>query len=149
MKDIDSDENKNEDIKKEAMIKTKENSFENKEEKKDFKELKNNDNIEKESNEEPPIQRIKSAISNKNIENKKVKCLQIESKISKTKTFNKDRRTDRFGNIIIHGGKQKVTFIDRVTKNNFTEVVKVENYKEYNKMEETNDNHGNGCCILL
>ena len=149
MKDFDSDENKNEDIKKEAMIKTKENSFENKEEKKDFKELKNNDNIEKESNEEPPIQRIKSAISNKNIENKKVKCLQIESKISKTKTFNKDRRTDRFGNIIIHGGKQKVTFIDRVTKNNFTEVVKVENYKEYNKMEETNDNHGNGCCILL
>ena len=149
MKDIDNDENKNEDIKKEAMIKTKENSFENKEEKKDFKDLKNNDNIEKESNEEPPIQRIKSAISNKNIENKKVKCLQIESKISKTKTFNKDRRTDRFGNIIIHGGKQKVTFIDRVTKNNFTEVVKVENYKEYNKMEETNDNHGNGCCILL
>ena len=149
MKDIDSDENKNEDIKKEAMIKTKENSFENKEEKKDFKELKNNDNIEEESNEEPPIQRIKSAISNKNIENKKVKCLQIESKISKTKTFNKDRRTDRFGNIIIHGGKQKVTFIDRVTKNNFTEVVKVENYKEYNKMEEPTNNHGNGCCLLL
>ena len=61
----------------------------------------------------------------------------------------KGKRSDRFGNLIIHGGKQKVTFIDRVTKNNFTEVVKVENFKEYNKMEEPSSNRGNGCCLLL
>ena len=57
--------------------------------------------------------------------------------------------------MIIHGGKQKVTFIDRVSKKNLTEVVKIENFKEYNKMEEVNNkNQGdncsmNNCCSLL
>ena len=58
-------------------------------------------------------------------------------------------RRDRDGNEIFHGGKYKVTFIDRVTNNNFSEVIKVENYKEYNKMEEPNSNRGNGCCLLI
>ena len=51
--------------------------------------------------------------------------------------------------MIIHGGKQKVSFIDRISKNNFTEVVKIENYKEYNKMEETSNSKGNNCCFLI
>ena len=51
--------------------------------------------------------------------------------------------------MIIHGGKQKVTFIDRVSNNNFTEVVKVENFKKYNKMEQPSSNAGYNCCILF
>ena len=69
-------------------------------------------------------------------------------KLNKIKTFNPQRK-DRFGNMIEHGGKQKVTFIDRVTKNNFTEVVKVENFKKYNKMEQPSSNPGYNCCILF
>ena len=64
------------------------------------------------------------------------------------KNFNIQRK-DRFGNMIIHGGNHKVTFIDKVTKKNFTEVVKIENFKQYNKMEESSNNKGNNCCLLL
>ncbi len=68
--------------------------------------------------------------------------------LNKVKTFNIQRK-DRFGNMIIHGGNHKVTFIDKVTKKNFTEVVKIENFKQYNKMEESSNNKGNNCCLLL
>ena len=83
--------------------------------------------------------------SNKNILNN----IQIKPVLNKVKTFNKERRFDKFGNKIIHGGKQKVSFIDKISKNNFTEVIKVENYKQYNKMEEISNNKGNNCCSLL
>ena len=59
------------------------------------------------------------------------------------------KRVDRNNNPITKGGKQKVTFIDRITKNNFTEVIKVESFKEYNKMEEVSSSHNNNCCILF
>ena len=59
------------------------------------------------------------------------------------------KRVDRNNNPITKGGKQKVTFIDRITKNNFTEVIKVESFKEYNKMEEVSSSHKNNCCILV
>ena len=59
------------------------------------------------------------------------------------------KRIDRFGIPIARGGKQKVTFIDRITKSNFTEVIKVESFKEYNKMEEVTSNRRNTCCIIL
>ena len=58
-------------------------------------------------------------------------------------------RRDRLGNEIFRGGKYKVTFIDKVTNKNFSEVIKVENFKEYNKMEEPSSNKGNGCCLLI
>ena len=44
------------------------------------------------------------------------KNIEINPKINKVKTYNIDQRKDRFGNMIIHGGKQKVTFIDKVSK---------------------------------
>ena len=77
------------------------------------------------------------------------KNIEINPKINKVKTYNIDQRKDRFGNMIIHGGKQKVTFIDKVSKSNFTDVVKIENFKQYNKMEEPSNNQGNNCCIIL
>ena len=59
------------------------------------------------------------------------------------------KRFDMLGNQIIHGGKHKISFIDRISKNNLIEVIKVENYKEYNKMEEVIPSPGNGCCLLI
>ena len=58
------------------------------------------------------------------------------------------KRVDRFGTAITQGGKQKVTFIDRITKNNFVEVIKIENFKEFNKMEEISKNKTNNCCMI-
>ena len=61
----------------------------------------------------------------------------------------KAKRVDRNNIPITKGGKQQVTFIDRVTDNNFVEVIKVESFKEYNKMEEVSSSHNNNCCILF
>ena len=58
------------------------------------------------------------------------------------------KRVDRFGAPIVKGGKHKVTFIDRITKNNFTVVIKVESFKEYNKMEEVSNTKRNNCCLI-
>ena len=128
---------------KESKTNQKENPPTSKQENISFKEINQNNNTQKKDltnknnnpNSEKNRDKEKNAISN--------------SKINKAKTFETRKRTDRFGNMIIHGGNHKVTFIDRVSKNNFTEVVKVENYKEYNKMEEIYNNKGNGCCFIL
>ena len=63
----------------------------------------------------------------------------------------KNERFDRYNNPIIRGGKgkQKVTFIDKISKTNFIEVDKIESYKKYNKMEEVSDSKKNHCCILI
>ena len=79
---------------------------------------------------------------------KNIKNNQINPIIKKVKTFNKEKRTDKFGNTIIHGGKQKISFIDKISKNNFVEVIKIENYKQYNKMEEPSNKKGINCCLL-
>ena len=135
-------------LKKESTSKVNENSPSKEDEKKGIKEL----NLINKQNEDNSIniglQNLKAntnKVSDKNIINKN----DVKSTLNKAKTLNSERRSDRFGNKIFHGGKQKVTFIDKVSKNNFTDVVKVENYKEYNKMEETTGNKGNNCCILL
>ena len=60
------------------------------------------------------------------------------------------KRLDRFGVPILKGGKQKVTFIDKITKTNFVEVIKIESFKEFNKMEEIkSSNHRNTCCEII
>ena len=128
-KESKTNQKENPPISKQENISFKEINQNNNTQKKDLTNKNNNPNSEKNRDKE------KNAISN--------------SKINKAKTFETRKRTDRFGNMIIHGGNHKVTFIDRVSKNNFTEVVKVENYKEYNKMEEITNNKGNGCCFIL
>ena len=57
-------------------------------------------------------------------------------------------RFDKLGNIIEKGGNHKVTFLDKVSKNNIIEVIKVDNYKEYNKMIEPSSSSQNGCCLI-
>jgi hypothetical protein len=75
--------------------------------------------------------------------------LNLKAKINKKNSKNlniyfSSKRVDRNNNPITKGGKQKITF-----KNNFIEVIKVESYKEYNKMEEVSSSHKNNCCILV
>ena len=54
------------------------------------------------------------------------------------------KRVDRFGNPILKKGKQKISF-----SNNFVEIIKIESYKEYNKMEEvSSSNQQNNCCAI-
>ena len=107
----------------------------------------NYNNLNTNMNEE--FSKSKSKKSSNPLQNSDNNTIKINPVLNKVKTFSNERRTDRFGNMIIHGGKQKVSFIDRISKNNFTEVVKIENYKEYNKMEETSNSKGNNCCFLI
>ena len=95
---------------------------------------------------------IKEITSNDNSKNDKK--ITLKTNISKNNKNNIDfyflpKRVDRFGTPITRGGKQKVTFIDRITKNNFLEVIKVESFKAFNKMEEVSNNRTNNCCLIL
>ena len=58
------------------------------------------------------------------------------------------KRMDRNGNEICKNGKQKVTFIDKITKNKFADIINIESYKKYNKVEEVNFANHNGCCLI-
>ena len=60
------------------------------------------------------------------------------------------RRVDSSGNPITKNGKQRITFIDKISQNNFAEVIKIESYKAYNKMEEISNynNMQNNCCLI-
>ena len=127
---------------KESKTNQKENPPTSKQENISFKEINQNNNTQKKD-------LAKNNNKNTDRDRDKEKNVISNSKINKAKTFETGKRTDRFGNMIIHGGNHKVTFIDRVSKNNFTEVVKVENFKEYNKMEDISNNKGNGCCFIL
>ena len=94
---------------------------------------------------------IKEITSNDNSKNDKK--ITLKTNISKNNKNNIDfyflpKRVDRFGAPISRGGKQKVTFIDRITKRNFVEVIKVESYKEFNKMEEVTNKKVNNCCFI-
>ena len=150
---VNINENDIKEFEKEINSNLKEISTAKEDEKKDFINLnlqnKPNENFSKNIG-------IKNSKSNKVLDTNLINDI-IPNKpiLNKVKTFNIEKRTDKFGNMIIHGGKQKVTFIDRVSKKNLTEVVKIENFKEFNKMEEVNNkNQGdncsiNNCCLLL
>ena len=142
MIEINLNENDMTTLEKQTTAKIKENYSKNNED------IKNNNNNTLNLKDENNINKNLFK-SNPNLNKVKEKNINMNPIINKVKTFNKDNRTDRFGNIIIHGGKQKVSFIDKISKNQFTEVVKVENFKEYNKMENISSNQRNVCCILL
>jgi len=140
-------------LEKEVNSNLKEISTAKEEEKKDFINLNLKNKTKEDNSNNIGIKNSKTnKVSDKNLIND---AFLNNPNLNKVKTFNNEKRTDKFGNMIIHGGNQKVTFIDRVSKKNLTEVVKIENYKEYNKMEEFNNkNQGdncsmNNCCFLL
>ena len=129
-------------LESENIIKIKDISSQNIEEKKD----NNNSNCKNDQKES--LEKNINKINPKSIEDLD-NNISIRQKLNKVKTFNKDNRKDRFGNMITHGGNQKVSFLDKISKNNLTEVINVENLKEYNKMEESTNIIGNCCCLLL
>ena len=98
------------------------------------KEISSKDNIQKEHNNKDTPQSLKNSINF---------CK------AQTKSREIDKRYDIFGNLMQHKGNHHVSFIDRVSKNNFVEVIKIDNYKEYNKMEEIAPTNGNGCCVII
>ena len=106
-----------------------------------FNNLNLNNNKKKKTNKE-----ITNNLNKIDLEDKNTPTSNKNSKLNKNE---KVIRRDRKGNEIFHGGKYKVTFIDKVTNKNFSEVIKVENYKEYNTMEEQSSSKGNGCCLLI
>ena len=85
--------------------------------------------------------------------NKNKLCLNTNIKKGSKKNIDLyflPKRLDRFGIPITKGGKQKVTFIDKITKSNFFEVIKIESFKDYNKMEEIkSSSHKNTCCNII
>jgi hypothetical protein len=150
---VNINENDIKEFEKEINSNLKEISTAKEDEKKDFINLNLKNKPNEDNSNNIGIKNSKTnKISDKNLIND---AILNNPRLNKVKTFNNEKRTDKFGNMIIHGGKQKVTFIDRVSKKNLTEVVKIENFKEYNKMEEVNNkNQGdncsmNNCCSLL
>ena len=65
-----------------------------------------------------------------------------------SKNHEMDLRVDYFGNVITHGGKQKISFIDNISKTKFEEIINIANYKEYNKNDEQAHIQKNGCCLI-
>ena len=85
--------------------------------------------------------------------NKNKLCLNTNIKKGSKKNIDLyflPKRLDRFGCPILKGGKQRVTFIDKITKTNFVEVIKIESFKDFNKMEEMKtSHHNNTCCVII
>ena len=141
MIEINLNEKKLKELEEETSTRKKNEEIPKDHDKIGFNNLNSNNNAKNITNKEINNNANKNDLDDKNnptnIENNKVNKNE------------KGIRHDRFGNEIFRGGKYKVTFIDKVTKKNFSEVIKVENYKEYNKMEEPKSNRGNGCCFLI
>lgn len=71
--------------------------------------------------------------------------------INKNDTNKNNERCDKFGNLIKKNGKQKISFLDKIEKRRICEIIEIESYKEYNKMNDIkfNNNGKNNCCILF
>ena len=85
--------------------------------------------------------------------NKNKLCLNTNIKKGSKKNIDLyflPKRLDRFGMPILKGGKQQVTFIDKITNSNLYEVIKIESYKDYNKMEDIkSSSQKNTCCSII
>ena len=70
--------------------------------------------------------------------------------MSTNKNTSNYRRIDSSGNPIIKKGKQKISFIDKISQNNLVQIIKIQSFKEYNKMEEISNynNMQNNCCLI-
>ena len=86
---------------------------------------------------------------NPDIINNTSKSLPDLNKINKnTCPLLKVERFDMNGNLIKHGGNQKISFIDKISKTGFVEIIDIDNYKKYNKMETPSPIEKTGCCII-
>ena len=79
--------------------------------------------------------------------------IQIKNKDKSNQKNNyskNEKRVNRCENDINIKNKKNVKFIDKVTKNQLVEIINIESFKQYNKMEEVSfsNNHHN-CCIII
>ena len=58
------------------------------------------------------------------------------------------KRYDRKGIEIKKGGKQKITFIDKIGKGKLIDTIPIESFKEYNLIEEVSEDRKNSCCYI-
>ena len=84
------------------------------------------------------------------LENSKQDNQSIQYKISE-KNITRKKRKDKYGNLITKKGKQKISFLDKISAASLTNIINIESFKNYNKMEEitTNGNSYNSCCSLF
>ena len=141
MIEINPNEKKLKELEEETSTRKKNEEISKDHDKIGFNNLNSNNNTKHITNKE-----IKNNPNKNDLDDKNNPTNNKNNKVNKKE---KGVRHDRLGNEIFRGGKYKVTFIDNVTEKNFSEVIKVENYKEYNKMEEPNSSRGNGCCLLI
>ena len=77
----------------------------------------------------------------------------IEKDISSNnKIVNKinNKRKDRNGNEICKNGKQRVTFADKIKYKRLVDIVNIQNFKQYNRIEEVSSiANYNRCCIII
>lgn len=85
--------------------------------------------------------------------NKNKLCLNTNIKKNSKKNIDLyflPKRLDRYACPITKNGKQKVTFIDKITKTSLVEVIQIESFKDYNKMEEIrSSSNKNTCCGII
>ena len=92
-----------------------------------------------------------NSISNKSDPEQSIDYKNLKSfTMPNNKNKSSYRRLDSSGNPITKNGKQKISFIDKISQNNFVEVIKIESFKAYNKMEEISNynNMQNNCCLI-
>lgn len=96
---------------------------------------------------------ISNSSNNIYLEDDKFQKAESTGLVPKSKSMTAPKRFDRYGNPIRNGGggQYHISFLDRVSKYNIVEVIKVDNYKEYNKMEDTSNKNGKGvgCCLVF
>ena len=84
------------------------------------------------------------------LENSKQDDQSANFKITE-RNITKGQRTDKYGNPITKKGKQKISFLDKVSPSALTIIINIESFKDFNKMEEitTTGNSINSCCSLF
>ena len=122
-------------------------------------EKKNEDNKKIEEKEESKLEakiNINSITNNNNSHNIYVINNYFEEKknnlnINKNLPIGKwkdGKRYDRKGVEIKKGGKQKLTFVDKIGKGKLIETIPIESFKEYNLIEEVSEDRKNSCCYI-
>ena len=92
-----------------------------------------------------PEQEIKRTENTKSYEIKNIDKLNQNNN-----SFKNEKRVNRFENTNNIKIRKNVKFIDKMTKNKLVEIINIENFKQYNKMEEISfSNNHNNCCIII
>ena len=85
------------------------------------------------------------------LKNNKITETDISNNNNKTKTNSNNRkRKDKNGNIICRHGKQRISFIDKINNKNLVDIINIDSFKQYNKIEEVSYIvNNNKCCIVI